>query len=82
MFAEHESVTLARDLPEAGLAAGIRGAIVHVYAADGPYELEVVADDGSTIALVTIEAADLQPIVEPDCAAMAQSYEENPPRRA
>jgi hypothetical protein len=48
-------VTLARDLPEDGLAAGAEGTIIEVYDRPEPaYEVEFAGDDGVTIATVVL----------------------------
>lgn len=60
MFAEHESVELTRDLPESGLVTGAHGAVVHVHAEGVAYEVEFVDDTGQTIAVETVNAADLR----------------------
>lgn len=61
MIKELDTVALACDLPEQGLRAGDLGAVVVVYAAAGnepaEYEVEFVALDGKTLALVTLPAA-------------------------
>jgi len=64
MIQELDVVVLTRDMPELGLVAGDMGTIVMVYGADagkspdaaaGGYELEVVAADGRTVALTTVD---------------------------
>jgi hypothetical protein len=60
MYAEHDVVVLARDLPAEGLLAGDVGAVVGRYAAGG-YEVEFTAADGSTIAVVTLAGDDIRP---------------------
>jgi len=62
MLAEHSIVVLTRDLPETGLHAGDVGAIVHVYRQGTAYEVEFVDGDGTTVALLTLEADDVRPI--------------------
>ncbi len=54
MIREHDTVILAVDLPEHGLRRGDLGAVVHVYGAGEEFEVEFVALDGETIALVTL----------------------------
>lgn len=61
MFNEHEVVTLAHDLPEAGLAAGTVGAIVHVYPDGHTFEVEFFDADGTTIGVVTLAGNDIRP---------------------
>lgn len=60
MYAEHDVVELRRDLPCSGLAVGDVGAVVGVYAAGG-YEVEFVAADGGTEAVVTVTEGDIRP---------------------
>lgn len=60
MFQEHESVELTRDLPESGLVVGAHGAIVMVYGEGEWLEVEFFADDGATVDVVTVAAADLR----------------------
>lgn len=62
-FREHEVVVLVRDLPEAGLAAGTVGTVVHVYGCScevAHYEVEFFAD-GSTVGVVTVSGNDIRP---------------------
>lgn len=64
MFRDLEVVQLARDIPAEGLHVGDRGTIVWVYG-DGAeaFEVKFMRGDGTTIAVVTLTAADLRPIV-------------------
>lgn len=62
MLPEHSMVVLTRDVTDAGLHAGDVGAIVHVYGEGEAYEVEFVDGDGSTLALVTLEAGDVRPL--------------------
>ena len=66
MIKELDTVALNRDLPEVGLQAGDLGAVVMVYGNDGneepEYEVEFVALDGKTLALLTLPAAAIRPI--------------------
>jgi hypothetical protein len=59
MFHELDTVVLTRDLAEHGLRAGDIGAIVHCHG-DTAYEVEFVAADGSTIALLTLSPSDIR----------------------
>ena len=65
MFAEYQVVRLSRDMPEEGLKAGARGAVlmVHPRRPDSPreYEVEFVGEDGSTLALLTLAEDQLEP---------------------
>jgi hypothetical protein len=57
---ELDIVTLKHDLPEHSLKEGDRGAVVHSYQDGQAFEVEFVADTGSTIAIVTLAPADIQ----------------------
>lgn len=65
MFEEYQVVRLSRDLPEEGLRAGARGAVVmvHPQRPESPreYEVEFVGEDGATLALVTLAEDQLEP---------------------
>ena len=63
MFRELDTVVLARDIDEHGLQAGDVGAIVHCYLQASAYEVEFVAADGRTIALLTLTADDIRPVM-------------------
>jgi hypothetical protein len=54
-------VALANDLPEHRLWRGEVGAVVECYPGDA-YEVEFVAQDGYTYALVTLHGDDLIPL--------------------
>ena len=62
----HDSVVLTRSLPEHGLDAGDVGAVVHVYEGGKAFEVEFVAGDGATVAVVTLEADAVRPLSESD----------------
>lgn len=62
MLAEHSLVVLSFDMPAAGLHAGDVGAVVHTYWQGKAYEVEFVDGDGTTVALVTLEADEVRPI--------------------
>ncbi|MEX1027795.1 MAG: DUF4926 domain-containing protein [Candidatus Paceibacterota bacterium] len=62
MLAEHSIVVLNSNLPDAGLHAGDVGAIVHVHGQGKAYEVEFVDGDGTTIALMTLDADEIRPI--------------------
>lgn len=65
MIEELDVVVLTRDLPEGGLLAGDLATVVMIYKdTDGSvagYEIEVVAADGHTIALLTVAQEDVRP---------------------
>ena len=49
-------------MPAEGLEQGDVGTVVHVYKDGEAYEVEFVALDGHTAAVVTLEAAQVRPI--------------------
>ena len=60
---EHDCVVLKRDLPAENLQAGDVGAVVHIHKGGAAYEVEFVTLTGRTIAVVTVEASHLRPVV-------------------
>lgn len=62
MIRELDCVILTTDLPGEKLTAGDVGTIVHVHRAGGAFEVEFVSLDGETVALVTLERAQIQPV--------------------
>lgn len=60
---ELQMVVLGRDLPEHELRAGDVGVVVHVHG-QSAYEVEFVAGEGRTLAVVTLEEAGVRPIRE------------------
>lgn len=61
MIPELESVVLNADLPEHGLKKGDIGTVVLVHRGGQGYEVEFIALDGETIAVVTLDAAQVRP---------------------
>ena len=61
MFEELEIVELAHDLKEHNLKEGVRGTIVEIYKDGEAYEVEFVALDGRTTALLTLMPNDIRP---------------------
>lgn len=61
---EHDTVVLARSLPEHRLQAGDVGAIVHVYGDQKGFEVEFVSGTGQTVAVVTLKPDDVRPLGE------------------
>jgi hypothetical protein len=49
-------------MPTVGLYAGDVGAIVHVHGQGKAYEVEFVDGDGTTVALLTLDAEEVRPI--------------------
>lgn len=66
MIHELESVALTADFPDHGLEAGDVGKVVHRYASDDAYEVEFLAGDGTTLAVLTLEEDDLRPLERSD----------------
>jgi hypothetical protein len=66
MIKEHERVVLKTDLPVDKLEAGDVGTVVHVYRDGLAYEVEFTTLDGSTAAVVTVEAANVRPVSNRD----------------
>ncbi len=62
MIRELDSVVLTADLPEHGLRAGDIGAVVMVHHNGEGYEVEFVALDGETMAVVSLFPAQIRPI--------------------
>lgn len=62
MIAEHTLVVLDCDPPEPQLSRGDVGTVVHVYQNGTGYEAEFVDGGGRTVALITVDAADVRPI--------------------
>lgn len=56
---ELETVVLTRPIPELGLEPGDVGAIVHRHG-PGAYEVEFVTGGGRTVAVATLQDADLR----------------------
>lgn len=62
MFQELDTVVLTHDMNEYGLEQGDIGAVVHCYKDGATFEVEFVTADGRTIALLTLNQADVRPI--------------------
>ncbi|OGP75366.1 MAG: DUF4926 domain-containing protein [Deltaproteobacteria bacterium RBG_16_49_23] len=62
MVQELDTVVLTHDISEYGLERGDIGAVVHCYKDNLTFEVEFVAADGKTIAVLTLHQADIRPI--------------------
>jgi hypothetical protein len=62
MIKELDVVALTQDWAELGLRLGDIGAVVHVHGRNEAYEVEFVALNGETIALLTLPADAVRPI--------------------
>jgi hypothetical protein len=60
MIRELDTVVLTHDIPEHGLKKGDVGAVVHRYADGAAWEVEFVAAEGTTVAVLTLSAADIR----------------------
>lgn len=63
---ELDTVALTIDLPEHGLKRGDVGAVVLVHGHRAAFEVEFVAYDGHTVALLTLELSQLRPLRQSD----------------
>lgn len=63
---EHDRIVLTTARPEVGLLAGDVGTVVHVYGDGKGYEIEFVALDGHTTAVVTVKSDQVRPITPRD----------------
>jgi hypothetical protein len=59
MVRELDTVVLTHDVPDAGLAAGDVGAVVHRHR-DGAYDVEFVTGSGRTVAMLTLGGRDIR----------------------
>ncbi len=62
MIAEYDRVVLMHDLPREGLKAGDVGTVMHIYSEGKGYEVEFMALNGDTIAVVTLKAEEVRPV--------------------
>lgn len=62
MITEHSLVVLNREIADSGLHSGDVGVVVMIYANHKAYEVEFVEGDGTTVALLTLDADDVRPI--------------------
>lgn len=62
MIHELESVVLETDIPESGLKRGDIGTVVMFHKGGEGVEVEFVALDGETVALVTLRVSQIRPI--------------------
>ena len=63
---ELDTVALTTDLPEHGLKRGDVGAIVHIHSTGPAFEVEFVAYDGHTVAVIALERSKLRALRERD----------------
>lgn len=77
MFEELETVELTHDIKKHGLKEGDIGAIVNIYNDGKAYEVEFVAPNGRTIALLTLMPDEIRPYMEHE--NIFSSFRENVP---
>lgn len=77
MIKELDQIVLTTDLPEYGLQAGDIGTVVLIHQEGAGYEVEFVALDGETVAVVSLSAAQVRPIA-PREIARVRSIEPHP----
>ena len=68
MIAEHDRVVLRSNIPEHQLVAGDIGTVVFVHRSGAGYEVEFMALDGETVAVVTLLHAQIRPIARREIA--------------
>jgi len=62
MINEHDRVVLKADVLEHGLMEGDVGTVVHVHAGAKAYEVEFVALNGETAAVITLKASQVRTV--------------------
>lgn len=62
MIHELDSVVLTHGIPEHGLVEGDVGAVAHVYGNGATFEVEFVAAEGTTVALLTLDREEIRPM--------------------
>lgn len=68
MIQEFDNVVLTVDLPQFGLASGDIGTVVMLHASGKGYEVEFVTLDGETIAVTSLLATQVRPILHKEIA--------------
>lgn len=68
MITEHDRVVLTTNLPDAGLAAGDIGTVIHVYRDARAFEVEFVALDGETVAVSTLTSQQVRQVAPKEIA--------------
>jgi ATP-dependent exoDNAse (exonuclease V) alpha subunit len=62
MIKEHDRVVLRKSSPGQGLKTGDVGTVIHVHKKGEAFEVEFVAPDGETLAIVTLDASQVRPV--------------------
>ncbi len=64
MIKEHDRVVLKKGISDQGLKTGDVGTVVHVYKKGEAFEVEFLTLHGETIALATLEASQVRPVLK------------------
>ncbi len=59
---EHDRVVLTSNLPAERLTQGDVGTVIHIHGGGKAFEVEFVALDGETIAIVTLDGSQVRPV--------------------
>jgi Domain of unknown function (DUF4926) len=62
MIKEHDRVVLKKSIAGQGLKTGDVGTVIHVHRKGEAFEVEFVALDGETLAIVTLDASQVRPV--------------------
>ena len=57
---EYDNIVLTEDLADSGLTKDDVGVVVHIHKGGEAYEVEFLAMDGSTVAVLTLEDSQVQ----------------------
>ncbi len=68
MIDELDCIILTTDLPEYGLTAGDIGTVVMAHQNGRGFEVEFVALDGETLAVATLHASQVRPVIHREIA--------------
>ncbi len=62
MIKEHDRVVLREEIPDQGLKTGDVGTVIHVHNKGEAFEVELIALDGETLAIATLDASQVRPV--------------------
>ena len=62
MINELDRIVLTTDIPKEGLESGDVGTVVHAYEDGQAFEVEFTTLDGTTAAVITVEASQVRPV--------------------
>ena len=65
MFNELDTIVLTHDIAEHNLKQGDIGAIVYCHERPNAFDVEFIASDGMTLALLTLDEKDIRPLDQP-----------------